>query len=84
MSGKACFIPVAALALIAAAPAPSAALASNAGESGSVTASAPGAKADKGERKICRTFEATGSRTRGEKLCLTKAKWKEFERSQRN
>jgi predicted transglutaminase-like cysteine proteinase len=37
------------------------------------------AAAQSGERKTCKVFEMTGSRTRAERVCLTKSQWKEFD-----
>jgi hypothetical protein len=33
----------------------------------------------KGERKICRTFDASETRMKKTKLCLTRAQWKKFD-----
>jgi hypothetical protein len=33
----------------------------------------------KGERKICKTFDASESRMKRTKLCLTREQWKKFE-----
>jgi hypothetical protein len=33
----------------------------------------------KGERKICRTFDASETRMKKTKLCLTRAEWKKFD-----
>ena len=86
MSRKIFAAPIAALALIAAAPVPSAALASanaNASEPQANSArSGEAGKPAKAERKICKTFTMTGSHTRSERLCLTRAQWKDFEAAQ--
>ena len=78
MNIKLIFAPAAALALIAGAPALAAAKSQDAqpaaGEGG-------GAKA-KNERKTCRTYVSTQSRTKVHKLCLTREEWKKFDREQ--
>ncbi len=79
MFRKACFVPLAAVILTAAAPAPSAALASN-GERQTVASdqsggSEPSAKAD---RKICKTLANTARRVDTKRLCMTRAEWREF------
>ena len=38
-----------------------------------------GAASEKSERKICKRFDQTGSRVRGETVCFTKADWKKFD-----
>jgi hypothetical protein len=43
---------------------------------------APGGGKDKGERRICKTFENTASRMKREKVCLTRQQWKKFEAEQ--
>lgn len=79
MFRKAHLIPIAALALVAAAP-PSAALASN-GEQQNVTSSESGGSdaTAKGDRKICKTLANTARRTATKRLCMTRAEWREFE-----
>ena len=82
MTRKIFAAPIAALALIAAAPVPSAALASNSqpqSASGGQSGEAPAAKS---ERKICKTFYMSGSHVRSERLCLTRAQWKEYNETQ--
>jgi hypothetical protein len=80
------FASAAAAALVAAAPASAehtpveAANAAATAEAGSPTAVA--ADRDKGERKICKTFEYSASRLKREKLCLTRDEWKKFEADQ--
>jgi hypothetical protein len=81
MTRKIFAAPIAALALIAAAPVPSAAMASNS-QPQSVSSDRSGqAQPAKAERKICRTFYMSGSHVRGERLCLTRAQWKEYNES---
>ena len=76
---------VAALALIAAAPAPSVAMANNdQSQNRSATTSDDGGSTPKAERKICRNFETSGSHMRGKRLCLTQAQWREFYAAQEN
>jgi hypothetical protein len=72
-------IPIAALVLVAAAPAPSAALASS-GEQQNVTSDQFGGSdaTAKGERKICKTLANTARRTDTKRLCMTRAEWREF------
>ena len=79
MLRKAHFIPLAALVLVAAAPAPSAALASN-GEPQNVTSDQSGGSdaTAKAERKICKTLADTARRTATKRLCMTRAEWREF------
>jgi hypothetical protein len=43
---------------------------------------AAAADKDKGERKICKTYEYSASRLKREKLCLTRDEWKKFEADQ--
>ncbi|MEA3039806.1 MAG: hypothetical protein QOE79_2319 [Sphingomonadales bacterium] len=80
------FASAAAAALIAAAPASAertpveAANAAATAEAGSPAAVS--ADRDKGERKICKTFEYSASRLKREKLCLTRDEWKKFEADQ--
>jgi hypothetical protein len=82
MTRKIFAAPIAALVLIAAAPAPSVALASNS-QPQSVSGNQSGeASAAKSERKICKTFYMSGSHVRGERLCMTRAQWKEFNEAQ--
>jgi hypothetical protein len=64
----------AAASLLAAGSAPAFAKAQ---DSQSVTSA--GASASKSARKICQRFEMTGSRLRGETVCLTKSGWKTFD-----
>jgi hypothetical protein len=68
------FAAAAAAALIGAGSAPAFAKTQ---DSQSVTSA--GASSSKGERKICKRFANTASRTQSEKLCLTKADWKKFD-----
>ena len=83
MTRKIFAAPIAALALIAAAPVPSAALASNNSQPTSATGSRSGdAASAKSERKICKTFHMSGSHAKPERLCLTRAQWKEFNDAQ--
>lgn len=77
MSAKALAIPFAAIALIAAAPAPSA-MAGNEG-GGSAEVSAKAAKPAKVERKTCRRFIQTGSHSESTRLCMTKSQWRDFD-----
>ena len=79
MTRKIFAAPIAALALIAAAPVPSSALASNSQSQPSSNGQSGQAPAAKGERKICKTFQTTGSHARPERLCMTRAQWKEFD-----
>ena len=81
MTRKIFAAPIAALALIAAAPVPSAALASNS-QSQNASGQSGEAPAAKGERKICKTFHMSGSHARPERLCMTRAQWKEFDAAQ--
>ena len=78
MTRKIFAAPIAALALIAAAPVPSAALAGNSDQQ-TATGSQSRAPAAKSERKICKTFNTTGSHAKPERLCMTRAEWKEFD-----
>lgn len=83
MFHKACAAPLAALALIAAAPVPAAGLAgSQEGASGPAAASGQAADSARVERKICKNFPDTVSRMRTKRLCLTKDQWREFEDAQ--
>jgi len=76
MSFKMIFASTAALAMVAGTPAFAAksqsqqVAASDAGGGGGVEKA----------RKICRTFKNTVSRMKAEKVCLTRADWKKFER----
>ena len=80
---KACAAPLAALALIAAAPVPSAGLASSQDrDNGSSASSGRSADSAKADRKICKNFPDTVSRMRTRRLCLTQAQWREFEDAQ--
>ena len=72
MSIKHIFASAAALALVAGTPAFAAK-----GQSEQV-AGGSAAKA-KSERKICRTFDASESRMKRTRLCLTREGWKKFE-----
>ena len=84
MFNKAFAAPLAALALIAAAP-PSAALASNdQPDNSSAQAQQSNSDTPKAERKICKNFEMTASHMRGQRLCLTRAQWREFYAAQEN
>jgi invasion protein IalB len=80
------FAAAAAAALLAAAPAwaertpVEAANAAATAEAG--TPAAVASERDKGERKICKTFEYSASRLKREKLCLTRDEWKKFEADQ--
>lgn len=61
----------------------SSAFASNEAKSGApisaaATASNTAPMKDVGERKTCRRFEASESRMKSKRLCLTRAQWKEF------
>ena len=83
MFRQACFAPLAALVLIAAAPVPTAGLAgSQDGESGSAASSGQPADSARAERKTCKNFPDTVSRMRTKRLCLTQAQWREFEDAQ--
>ena len=83
MFHKACVAPFAALALIAAAPAPSAGLAGGQDrEAGSATSSSQAADSAKAERKTCKNLPDTVSRMRTRRLCLTREQWREFEDAQ--
>ena len=74
---------LAALALIAAAPVPTAGLASSQDrDNGSAASSGQGADSAKAERKICKNFPDTVSRMRTKRLCLTQSQWREFEDAQ--
>jgi hypothetical protein len=81
MTGKAFAIPFAAVALIAAAPAPSSAADNN--EGGGTAVSSAASKPAK-ERPTCKVFTETGSHARQTRLCLTRAQWRTFEEQQRN
>ena len=48
---------------------------------GGQAAGGSGAK-EKRERKVCRSFDNSASRMKGEKLCLTRAQWKKYEAAQ--
>ena len=76
MKTKLIFASTAALALVAAAPAQAAK--SQDRQAAESEGAAAGAK-EKGERKICRTFERTDSRMKADKVCLTRAEWKKFD-----
>lgn len=53
------------------------------GTAGETVSSAPKAEA-KAEKKICRRIEGeTGSRTGGQRICLTKAQWDAVDRQER-
>jgi hypothetical protein len=82
MTRKILAAPIAALALIAAAPVPSAVLASNSQPQSVSSGQSGEAPAAKGERKICKKFYMSGSHVRGERLCLTRAQWKDFNEAQ--
>ena len=73
MSIKMILASAAALAMAAGTPAIAAK-----GSQGDQVAGASDAKA-KAERKICRTYDASESRMKRTKLCLTRAEWKKFE-----
>jgi hypothetical protein len=81
------FASAAVAALVAAVPASAertpveaAANAAATAEGGSAAAAAT--DKDKGERKICKTFDYSASRLKREKLCLTRDEWKKFEADQ--
>jgi hypothetical protein len=82
MFRKATMIPLAALVLVAAAPAPSAALASN-GERQNVTSDQSGGSdpSAKAERKICKNLAGSARRLDTKRLCMTRAEWREFEQA---
>ena len=82
MTRKIFAAPIAALALIAAAPVPSAALAGNSQSQSSPSGETRDTTAAKSERKICKTFHMSGSHARADRLCLTRAQWKEFDAAQ--
>ena len=44
-----------------------------------VAAPAEAKPAAKEEKKICKTIAATGSRTGGQKVCMTRAEWKKVD-----
>lgn len=71
---KTIFASLAAVALIAAAPAG----ASSGTKSDS--AETQDAETPKAEKKVCKNFENTASRMKSTRLCLTKAEWKKFDR----
>jgi hypothetical protein len=77
------FASAAAAALIAAAPASAERTPVEAANAAAAAAEAASPTAatdrDKGERKICKTFEYSASRLKREKLCLTRDEWKKFE-----
>lgn len=73
MSIKMIFASTAALALVAGTPAFAAK-----GSQSDQAAGASDSKA-KSERKICRTFDASETRMKKTKLCLTRAQWKKFD-----
>ena len=82
MSIRILFASTAALALIAGTPAV-AGKNHGAQAAGSAQASGGGGAKAKEARKTCRTFHATGSHSKVERLCLTKEGWRKFEESQR-
>jgi predicted transglutaminase-like cysteine proteinase len=71
------FAPIAAAALLAASGAPAFAKSQDSQGSGSVVS-----VEEKGERKICKRFQNSASRTRSERVCLTKTQWKKFQEQQ--
>ena len=73
MSMKLILASAAALALAAGTPAVAAK-----GSQGDQVAGASDVKA-KGERKICRTYDASESRMKRTKLCLTREEWRKFD-----
>jgi hypothetical protein len=77
MSRKFLAIPFAAAVLIAAAPVPST-TAGNSEEGGSSDASQPSSKPAK-QGKTCRKIFESGSRIQATRLCMTAAKWREFD-----
>jgi hypothetical protein len=81
MFSKARAAPLAAFALIAAAPITTAPVAGQDHQSGSASRSV-GAEAGKAERKTCKRFENIASRMRATTLCLTKSQWREFNAAQ--
>jgi hypothetical protein len=84
MFRKAYAAPLAALALIAAAPVPSAALASNDDQRNASASQAGDDTSAKAERKTCKTFPDTVSRMHSKRLCLTQAQWREFNAAQQD
>ena len=78
MTRKIFAAPIAALVLMAAAPVPSAALAAESSQPQTATAGQPKQAPAKAERKFCKTFYMSGSHARSERLCLTRAQWKEY------
>lgn len=74
MSIKLIFASTAALAVVAGTPAFAA---KSQAEQGT------GASGAKNERRICKTFEASESRMKRTRLCLTREQWKKFEAEQR-
>ena len=69
------FTAFAAAAILSAGAAPAFAKSQDSQGNGPAGASA----GDKGERKVCKRFDNTTSRMRGERVCLTKSQWKKFE-----
>ncbi len=85
MIRKAYFIPLAAVVLAAAAPAPTSALASNPGPQNVASdQSGGGDSTAKPERKICKTLANTARRVDTKRLCLTRAEWREFNEAMEN
>jgi putative hemolysin len=80
------FASAAAAALVAAVPASAERTPVEAAANAAATAEGGSAAAatdkEKGERKICKTYENSASRMKREKLCLTRDEWKKFEADQ--
>jgi hypothetical protein len=81
MSIKLIFASTAALALVAGTPAFAAKSQSEQVAASDNGAAGSDAKA-KGERKTCRTIDNTESRMKRQRLCFTKAQWKQFDQAQ--
>jgi hypothetical protein len=80
MSIKMIFASTAALALVAGTPA----FAAKGSQSEQASAAAGGQGAENKEaRKICKTFDASETRMKRTRLCLTRSEWRKFEDEQR-
>ena len=77
MSIKLMFASAAALAMVAGTPAFAAK--DNQGEQASASTGGSESAEAKAERKICKTFDATESRMKQTRLCLTREQWKKFD-----
>ncbi len=77
MSIRMIFASTVALAMVAGTPAFAAG-----SQNQNAAASEAGGGGGEKAKKICRSFKNTVSRVKREKLCLTKAEWKKFEKEQ--